>query len=258
MMSNPYLQLIEAIKSQSQRIGESSTTTDFPNLLDEAEMGKDVYDCPVCDNTGVICSVDADGARWAKECECMKTRRSLRRIKRSGLADTLERNTFDAYETPDAKRKAVLNGAKAFCDADKGWFYIAGRSGSGKTHICTAICGELMKQADVLYVLWRELAPRLKAIINEPEYAQEMHRLKTVPVLYIDDFLKGSNTDADINLAFELLNARYNDAKLRTIISSEFPIDIVLQMDEGLGSRIYERSRGFMVMPPEENWRMMH
>lgn len=221
-------------------------------------MGKDVYDCPVCDNTGVICSVDADGARWAKECECMKTRRSLRRIKRSGLADVLDRYSFDSYKTQDKERKTIKDKAQAFCAEDKGWFYIAGRSGSGKTHICTAICGELMKQADVLYVLWRELAPRLKAIINEPEYEQEMRRLKTVRVLYIDDFFKGNNTDADINLAFELLNARYNDTKLRTIISSEMMLDKVLQLDEGLGGRIYERSRGYVLASPDENWRMMH
>ena len=255
-MSNPYLEVVESIRARSSEIGESSTIPEPPNLLDECGLGRDLVDCPVCNNSGVICSVNADGVFWAKECECMKTRRSLRRIKQSGLQDALERYSFESYQTPDARRASILEKAKEYCAADGGWFYIAGQSGSGKTHICTAICGELMKKYDVLYALWRELAPKLKSLLNEPEYDDEMRKLKTVRVLYVDDFLKGKVTDADINLAFELLNARYNNSKLRTIISSELTIENVLQIDEGLGGRIYERSRGFMVMPPQENWRL--
>lgn len=63
-----------------------------------------------------------------------------------------------------------------------------------------------------------------------------MHELKMVYVFYIDDFIKETVTDADINIAFELLNARYNDHEKLTIISTEKSID------EALGSRIYERS----------------
>ena len=252
---NPYLELAETIKAMASS-STSSTTPDDYCCLDEYGMGKDVFDCPVCGNTGRIVREDEDGVVWVRECDCMNARRAIRRLRRSGLEDAVSRYTFAAYETPDDKRRAVLNAAKRFCKQDSGWFYIAGQSGSGKTHICTAICGELLKTVDVRYMLWREDAPRLKAAANEPEYGELIEPLKRVPVLYIDDFLKGKTTDADFNLAFELINARYNDSRLRTIISSELPINAILNLDEGLGGRIYERSRGFMVQPPDENWRL--
>ena len=85
-----------------------------------------------------------------------------------------------------------------------------------------------------------------------------MYKLKTIPVLYIDDFLKckGEPSTGDLNLAFELINGRYNNEKLRTIISTERSIENVLDFDEALGSRIYEKSKGYCLSAPHENWRM--
>ena len=219
-------------------------------------MGKDVYDCPVCHNSGVLVERDEDGILHGRECKCMTIRRSIRRIRKSGLEDALRRYSFMTYETPDERRQAVKDAAIRFCEQDSGWFFIAGQSGSGKSHICTAICGELLERRDVLYMLWRDYAVRLKALANKPERDEMMRPLKTVPVLYIDDFLKGRITEADLDLAFELINARYLDSRLRTIISSELKLGNLLHMDEALGGRIYERSRGFMVQPPDENWRL--
>ena len=75
-------------------------------------------------------------------------------------------------------------------------------------------------------------------------------------MLYIDDFLKGRITDADINLAFELINARYNRRETAiTIISSELDLGTVTKLDEALGGRIYERARNYSCRTGGENWR---
>ena len=65
-------------------------------------------------------------------------------------------------------------------------------------------------------------------------------------------------TDADINLAFEILNARYNDPMLRTVISSELPVEKILAIDEAVGGRIVERARGFICKAPPENYRLLN
>ena len=70
--------------------------------------------------------------------------------------------------------------------------------------------------------------------------------------------MKGGHTDADIRLAFEILNSRYNDSQLRTIISSELTLFEILGLDEAVGGRIYERSKGFVLEAPRENWRLKH
>lgn len=173
------------------------------------------------------------------------------------MTDLLERYTFDNYQIPDDRRRGIKRSAMAFCEADDGWLYFEGKPGSGKTHICTAICSRLMQTGkNVYYMAWRDESRRLKALVNTDEIDGELNRLKRISVLYIDDFFKGSMTEADVRLAFEIINARYNDSKLRTIISSEYGIGKVLELDEALGSRIYERSKGYILQAPNENWRM--
>ena len=109
-------------------------------------------------------------------------------------------------------------------------------------------------------MLWRDESARIKALLNEPEGVERMRDLKTAPVLYIDDLFKGAErpTQGDLNIAFELLNYRYNDERLYTIISTEKLLDELIAIDEAIGSRIAERSKGHRVQinrDPTRNWR---
>ena len=236
-------------KAAADSRGSVTTTT-----LDDYGLGG--VDCEICGNTGHI-SYKKDGLWYGRECSCMAKRRSLRRIRKSGMEEMLRRYTFDAYETPDAERASIKKSAMQYAEEDSGWFYIAGQSGSGKTHICTAICSRLIDRGkDVYYMRWRDESRALKAAINTSDVEEPLDKLKKVQVLYIDDFLKGSANDPDIRLAFEILNARYNDISLRTVISTEMPIKKLLELDEALGGRVYERSKGYRFRAPNENWRL--
>jgi DNA replication protein DnaC len=116
------------------------------------------------------------------------------------------------------------------------------------------------KGNEVKYMIWRDENTALKSCITEyDEYQRRINKLKEVPVLYIDDFWKvrdGSLTNADVNLTFEIINARYNDITKRTIISTELMYSDIIRVDEAIGGRIFERSRGFSVKAPDENWRL--
>ena len=223
-----------------------------------AECGLDNVDCPVCHNTGCIITKAADGTLKAAECVCMAKRVSIRNLERSGLKDAINRYTFKNYVTDSRERQKVFDMAVDFCRQEKGWFFISGKSGSGKTHICTAICSRLMDAGKaVRYMRWRDDSIMLKALTTEgEEYQRLIQPFKSVPVLYIDDFLNGGHTEADIRLAFEILNSRYNDSALRTVISSELSLFEILGLDEATGGRIYERAKGYVIESPRENWRL--
>ena len=81
-----------------------------------------------------------------------------------------------------------------------------------------------------------------------------MEAFKTKKVLYIDDLFKSergkSPTTSDINIAFEILNARYNNPDLITILSSEKILKEILGIDEAIGSRIFQRVGSYI---PELN-----
>ena len=250
----------------SAESGAFSTTTknnlssygldNVPTKNNLSSYGLDNVDCDICQNRGYILFDDAERGLTARECTCMASRRSLRRIKNSNMEDALSRYSFDTYEETDKETHMVKKKALEFAE-NPAWFFIGGRSGSGKTHICTAICGELIRKGyDVRYELWRDLTTTLKPIVNDPEYAEKLKRLSAVPVLYIDDLFKGNVTGADLNLAFQLINARYNDRRLITILSSELTLSEIIEHDEALGGRIYERARGFVLAAPNRNRRI--
>ena len=216
------------------------------------------YDCPRCKNKGWIAYGDGDGGLRMEPCDCMAKRRAYKHIRESGLGTLLEDYRLDNYETPEPWQKSALSKAREYADNPDGrWFYIFGRPGTGKSHICTGICGALLSSgADVRYMLWRDVSRELKAVVNDSDAFRELVApLKRCKVLYIDDFLKGGTSEADIRIAFEILNSRYNSRK-PTLISSELSIDAVLDLDEAIGSRIYERAKGFVIHANGQNWRL--
>lgn len=216
--------------------------------------------CPICGGLGYTVRRAENGELFSRECKCEIIRQNRRRVERSGLAALLESCTFERYQTPEPWQRSAKAAAEAYMSDCRGkWFFIGGSSGTGKTHLCTAICGRLMDGGiPVRYLQWRADIPPIKAKINDAEaYRNAMSPLKTIRALYIDDFLKGSVTDGDRNVAFDLLNARYNDPRAITIFSTEMTIDKILEWDEAIGSRIAERARDYTFnLRGKQNWRL--
>lgn len=231
---------------------------DSMNKVDGDLNEVDGYNCDLCKNRGYSAVLkERENELYSMsvvECRCMDTRRSIRRMKASGLKDIITDYTFGKYEATEGWQKAIKGAAEEYAREPHGWFFIGGQSGAGKTHICTAICREfLLRGMNVAYMLWRDDIVKLNSIANDSEeYGKLMDRFKTAQVLYVDDLfktgkgkdgLKQQPTPADINRAFELINYRYNDPKLLTIISSECTADEILEIDEAVGGRIFERAK---------------
>lgn len=207
-----------------------------------------------------------DGEIIGIRCRCIPIRESLRRLEESGLQRLLETQTFDNYRAEKPWQQSVKETALRFVEDHEGkWLFAGGQVGSGKTHICTAVVGELLRRGNsARYMLWRDEAVKLRACVNDDaEYSRLMRPLKMVDVLYIDDFLKTEQnsrpTPGDINVAFELINARYADRTKTTLFSSEKDIDGIMAIDEAIGSRIYERAKEYCLVigkDPAKNYRL--
>lgn len=239
-MTNTSTEGYSSDRDRIQKMNESEA-----RKMNEMQGGLTGYDCPKCKNRGFTSEVRGMYVVTV-ECDCMVYRRNITRLKNSGLQDVVNRYTFENYKASEPWQKATKETAFRFAENAKGWFYIGGQIGSGKTHICTAITGSLIRQSkDTMYMPWVEVVTRLKAIKNDEEYSGVIEKYKTVEVLYIDDFLKTRTgdmpTSADLNISFELLNYRYNNPSFITIISSERQINDILNLDEAIGSRIKER-----------------
>lgn len=220
------------------------------------------YKCNLCHDNGWIESRDENGIRFVKKCACQIARESEEKLKRSGLEQALTSKTFETFKVETDVQRMLQKAAKDFLDAymteeKKPWLYIGGNPGSGKTHVCTALCGELLKKnIGVRYMQWVVEARRLKAAVNDEEFEDLIEDYVNVPVLYIDDLLKQKYTenpvftDADIKIAFSILDRRTLQNKA-TIISTEWDLfKQLLAADEGAFSRVFERCKNHTVYVP--------
>lgn len=209
--------------------------------------------CSLCKNKGYISKI-IDGSEVLARCDCMNTRENLDRIRRSGLSKLLKECKFSTFVTDKEWRKTMLDTAKRYClKSENEWLYVSGRSGCGKTHICTAICNQfLQKGINVRYEMWTDIEHRLNGCnYDSAEYDRLMGEIASWDVLYIDDFLKVRRSenstanipDREIDQAYEIINRRYI-ARKKTIISSEFTMDELFGIDSAVAGRIVERTRG--------------
>lgn len=223
---------------------------------------QDGYHCNTCRDKGFVVKVveDDDGFfhQTISDCKCVPVRRSIMRMNRSGLKNIITDYTFDKFEAVAPWQKQLKTVAQEYVKNPEGWFFVGGQVGCGKTHICTAICREfLLAGRSVRYMLWRDDIVKLKANVTDSEgYQRLIDDYKNAEVLYIDDLFKTGKsnngetqkpTSADINIAFEIVNYRYNNPGSITLFSTELTTDELVDIDEAVGSRIYERSKAITV-----------
>lgn len=226
------------------------------------------FDCPKCKNRGNIAFPKEDGGVSFRECDCMRIRRCVLEMEKSGLKSIIKEKTFEAYNDVEPWQKAIKEGTIAYSENPAGWLLMCGQPGSGKTHLCTAVCRHRLLAGDeVRYMPWREKISEIKAMSLDNERRVEILKgFKTAQILYIDDLYKtgkaadGSSnpTGADVGLAFEIINYRYIN-HLPTIISTEKTPQELVEIDEATGSRIIEmagKNVYAIAKDPKRNYRL--
>ena len=212
----------------------------------------DGYFCAECNNKGIVFKARGEELVSAK-CKCFAIRKSLRLLKESGLSEAIEKKTFDNFSTAEEWQRNMKELCLRFLNqSEYRAFFIGGQCGCGKTHLCTAMCAHYIEAGkSTRYLVWPKEIKTLKALMNEREYDRYIGSFIGADVLYIDDFFKQRQgcepTSSDVNIAFEILNARLFDPNKITVISSEIPFDRLLSYDEGTISRVAEIAGVFVL-----------
>ena len=81
-----------------------------------------------------------------------------------------------------------------------------------------------------------------QCVTDEENFIREMDKYLNPRVLFIDDFLKGKITAADLNYIYRIINSRYLK-NMPIIISTEKTIDEIISWDEAVGSRLVEMAK---------------
>ena len=209
------------------------------------------YKCTKCrDMTFILVENEA------LPCECRALREAEDILKKSGIGREFRNKRFDNFDF--SRSMATMKGYKNAMDYENEFLDIEnsrcnsimflGQVGSGKTHLSMAICNELMDRGiSVVYMGYRDAITGIKQnMMDRVYYNKMMNRYKSARVLFIDDLFKGKITDSDVNIMFELINHRYFN-NLPVIISSELSVSRLIDVDEALGSRLVEMTKGRVV-----------
>lgn len=204
------------------------------------------YTCPICGDTGF------DGA---KMCSCLRELLIRKNIMSSGMGRLIDKQSFDNfdlewYKVNDADYKRMSQNlavarayAKGFA-AEKGNLLLIGSTGTGKTHISTAIAKEVIKGGfDVLYdsahnILSEMQNDQFRDRYKVPEAQSEKYL--ECDLLIIDDLGTEFTTQMTLSFLYNLINTRQNKG-LGTIISTNLSAAELATKYEG---RIYSRIVG--------------
>ncbi len=201
------------------------------------------YTCTRCGDTGYI------GDRM---CTCFRELLVKANIRSSGIGTLIERQSFENFDTtsPDpeiAKRKRKnLKTARDFVanfgNGKSPNLLLLGNTGTGKTHISTAIAKELIELGyEILYDSCENI---LQAIISD-RFDSRNHgeaqgrRFFECDLLIIDDLGAEYINQLSISTLYNLINTRINKG-LPTIISSNLAPELLrTTYDDRIYSRLF-------------------
>ena len=184
-------------------------------------------------------------------CQCR--REALREHYRSELCrisniGQLTRMRFDNFIPEgiglDTVRQANLRLAfdrtLGFAKDPEGWLLILGKYGCGKTHLAAAIANARLEQgAPALFVIVPDLLDHLRATYapnSTMRYDEQVDKVRTAPLLILDDLGTESSTPWAQEKLYQILNYRYN-SRLPTVITSNRDLETI---DGRLRSRMVD------------------
>ncbi len=202
------------------------------------------YTCKRCSDTGFV---------DIKMCACLRELLIKKNIYSSGMGRLIDRQSFDNFdlewykdnEENYLRMQANLRIAKGYAlsfPSKRGNLLLLGTTGTGKTHISTAIAKEIIEQGyDVVY----DSAQNIITDFTDDQYRRsgtepKAEKYMDCDLLIIDDLGAEFSNQMTLSILYNLLNTRQNQG-LATIISTNLSAKELAARYEG---RIYSRIVG--------------
>jgi len=169
--------------------------------------------------------------------------------------------TFDQFDwrrvnlLPEQREnlKEAFRVAFDFAKSPEGWLVLQGVTGCGKTHLAAAIANyRYQANQPALFMVVPDFLDHLRSTFS-PEskvsYDQLFERVKTAPLLILDDFGEQTTTPWAQEKLYQVINYRYN-ARLATVITTRSTTD---EMDSPIVSRFIDPkiSNPFNIIAPD-------
>ncbi len=225
-------ELMRARSSELKKLGYPEDYTDVK------------YTCASCSDTGFV---------GTKMCSCLKELLITKNIKSSGMGKLIERQSFDNFSLDSiegeerermARNVAIAKSYAELFPKKRGNLLLIGTTGTGKTHISTAIAKEVIHQGfDVVYDSVQNIISDFETDKFKSGYGQTdsiSEKYLECELLIIDDLGTEFTTQFSSSVLYNVLNTRQNRG-LATVISTNLSAKELAGKYDG---RIYSRIVG--------------
>jgi len=143
--------------------------------------------------------------------------------------------------------------ARGFAASPDGWLIFEGENGCGKTHLAAAIANYRLRQGNpIFFVVVPDFLDHLRSTFS-PEskvtYDEVFERVKTAPLLILDDFGEHTSTPWAQEKLYQLINYRYN-SRLPMVVTTCCTLE---EIEPRISSRLADPrlSTVFTIMAPD-------
>lgn len=184
------------------------------------------------------------------------------RIKNAGfpVIKTLDTFEFDSKRLPDLNKDVVMELATCRFVENKRNIVAIGNSGTGKSHLLTAICIEAITRGyTVKFKRASDLVTQMTEAASERRLSQYIKNVNTCDILLIDELGFLSFDAAGASLLFQIFAARYETKSTLVTSNLEFSKWMTfLGKDEQLASALIGRliDRSTVLNMNGENYRL--
>ncbi len=187
------------------------------------------YECPICGDTGVV---------EHSMCKCMRKKLVEAGIETSGMSDLIKRQNFSNFSleyykhSPDSykRMKAIYDILKRYAEdfdpSRSQSLALFGGTGLGKTHLSSAIAGEVIERGnDVYYTsaanMFSDFEQRRFGTSASFDASGDVQQYFTCDLLIIDDLGSEMINQFTVSCLYNVVNTRLNRKK-PTMLSSNF------------------------------------
>lgn len=168
---------------------------------------------------------------------------------KSGIPTRFQGRIFDNYRVDNEKQKRAFTLAKRYADkfedrlTQGGGLVMAGKPGTGKTHLASAIANQVMSTGrSAVFMSVIRAVRSVKDTWRRDSEANEqkaIDRLLAPDLLILDEVGVQWGSEAEKLIMFEVINGRYENMK-PTILISNLP---EAELEKYLGDRMLDRMR---------------
>ena len=201
--------------------------------------------CQVCKGAGYLrADVPYGHPLFGKPiaCSCKQAEWAERRKQQLAAMSNLEAfsdNDFNSYNFRMPGVQEAYSKARTFAQDPKGWLFLVGPNGCGKTHLAAAVANQcLLHEMTVLFVTTPDLLDHLRATFaptSPVAYDELFWRVREAELLVIDDLGAEQSSSWAGEKLYQLINHRYNLCLPTVIIANE---DGLKALDARICSRL--------------------